>query len=275
MPKSRLNLILLLCAALLTLFSTIKIAGMSFTSCPLESKKPKITIWAWERNEDLRFIDPKEVEVAYFAGNIYLQGERVRFRPRTHKLLLPRQTKTTPVFRIETIRASEPLSHSSADIVAEIISKQLSERSSAAGSSSIQQVQLDFDALEDERAYYRLLLERMRHRVPPKTKISITALTSWLMHDRWLSRGCADEAVAMLFSMGPGKGTVLERIEDTKLDTGAGLDIAIGISANEIETNKTLRSAGVLKSAGSIYIFNSRPWTERRFKAIKNEALET
>ncbi len=269
MPRSRLNLIFILGAALLTLG-----AGMSFTSSnPLESKTPKITIWAWERNEDLRFINPKETEVAYFAGNIYLQGERVRFRPRTHKLLLPPQTKTTPVFRIGTIRDSEPLSHSSADIVAEIISKQLSERSSTAG-SSIQQVQLDFDALEDEREYYKLLLERLRHKVPPKTKLSITALTSWLMQDRWLSRGCADEAVAMLFSMGPGKGSVLERIENTRLDTGAGLEIAIGISANEIETNKKLRSAGVLKSAGSIYIFNSRPWTERRFKAIKNEALE-
>jgi hypothetical protein len=135
---------------------------------------PHVTVWAWERDEDLSYIDPAEIDVAYFAGNIYVHGSLVSFRPRTQKLKLPKNAKTIPVFRIETIR-----------------------RSSVS-------VQVDFDALEDERPFYKTLLRNLRQELEPSTKISITALASWLLADRWIERGSADEAVVMLFSIGPG-----------------------------------------------------------------------
>src|SRR5262249_668293 len=50
---------------------------------------PRVFLWAWERPEDLRFIDLREVGVAFLAETVYLRGERVVVRPRMQSLSLP------------------------------------------------------------------------------------------------------------------------------------------------------------------------------------------
>ena len=239
------------------------------------SISPHVTVWAWERDEDLSYIDPAKVDVAYFAGNIHVRGSLVSFRPRTQKLKLPSHAKTIPVFRIETIRrgcgssASDEIvpDQRAAEYVARTIINRLKKL------PRTEMVQIDFDALEDERPFYKTLLKYMRQGLPHETKISITALASWLLADRWIERGSADEAVAMLFSIGAGKRDVLARLKKQSLDSGADVPIAIGISASEKETNKSLFSAEMQRKTRNLYLFSSKPWTEKRLCTITNEAF--
>src|SRR5260370_36036755 len=63
---------------------------------------PKIMLWAWERPEDLSFIDPSKIGVAFLAKTIYLRGERVESRPRLQPLSVPDSTALMAVVRIES-----------------------------------------------------------------------------------------------------------------------------------------------------------------------------
>lgn len=235
---------------------------------PPVSVSPRIYVWAWERDEDLSYIDPSKIAVAYFAGNIYVQGSNVRFRPRTQKLKLPVSARTIPVFRIESVRSGKsPPDVSAAAFVAKTIAAHIEKKAPA------EMIQIDFDALADERGFYKALLSELRNSLPGDVKISITALASWLLSDKWLEPGSADETVAMLFSIGPGRNEVLSRIKKQPLNTGADIPVAIGISASEGYTNKILFQTAVQKRSDSLYIFSSRPWTEQRLRAITKEAL--
>lgn len=254
------------------------------------SNNPKLTLWAWERDEDLSYIEPSKVRVAYFAGTVFVRGSSVRFRPRTQKLKLPKNAVAFPVFRIESIRASnvsnEPhcltLSGLQRDDdlnvpcteAASFVAKTIAARMEKLQQSNLQQsVQIDFDALEDERPFYKELLKNLRKELPTGTKISITSLASWLLADKWMERGSVDEAVAMLFSIGPGKKEVLSVLKKRKLDSGVKIPVAIGISASEHATNKVLFELGVQRKTDNLYIFSSRPWTEQRLRSITCEAL--
>lgn len=256
-----------------------------------------LTIWAWERDEDLSFIDPAKVSVAYFAGTIYVKGSSVRFRPRTQKLIVPKGTHSFPVLRIESIRSSihapgtkafsltgcEIPTMQAAGYVAKTIAIQMDKlKQSNSGLNSLSgsgsnfartAVQIDFDALEDERPFYKQMLRNLKHEIPCDTKISITSLASWLLADKWLERGCADEAVAMLFSIGPGKREVLSLLKKQSLNSGAGIPIAVGISANEPATNQALFQSNIQNKTGNLYLFSSRPWTQSRLRSITSEAL--
>src|SRR6266545_419310 len=54
---------------------------------------PQVVLWAWERPTDLRFIDPKEVGVAFLARTIRLRSGEVVVRPRLQPLNLPEGAK--------------------------------------------------------------------------------------------------------------------------------------------------------------------------------------
>jgi hypothetical protein len=76
-------------------------------------------------------------------------------------------------------------------------------------------LQIDFDAPESARPFYRDLLVNLRSRLPEDTFISITALVSWCMESKsWLTSLPVDEYVPMVFDMGiPGDAvlTLLKR----------------------------------------------------------------
>jgi hypothetical protein len=231
---------------------------------------PAVTLWAWERDEDMSFVDPSKVSVSYFAGMIYVRNSSINFRPRTQRLKLAAGTQTIPVFRIETLRngVHGKFDASCADHVVEAITTQLKTLSPS------NMVQIDFDALEDERSFYTTILRKLRKELPSQTKISITALSSWLLCDKWLKNGDADEVVSMLFSIGADKKNILDRIQIQKLDSGTNANLALGISANETSTNKILFGSHLQTQFDRLYIFNSHPWTRDRFAAITKEAFQ-
>lgn len=254
--------------------SPFKHARNRFTS----THTPAINLWAWERDEDLSFIDPAKVSVSYFAGMVYVRGASVSFRPRTQKLKLAKGTQTIPCFRIESLRGEGmPGTVSTSDArmpdlsAANYVVKTIVTRMKELPPSNM--VQLDFDALEDERPFYTAILKQLRRELPPNSKISITALGSWLLSDRWLHDGDADEVVAMLFSIGADKKNILDRVQKQDLDSGTDAELALGISANETDTNKILFGAHLQNQFDKLYIFNSRPWTRDRLLAITKEAF--
>ncbi len=162
---------------------------------------PQTTLWAWERSEDLRQIDPATTAIAYLDQTIQLgqaiqlDSAEVRSQPRLHPLAYPTGTQRIAVVRIE-IRPGTPLSpHSEEQTVALLLR--------SANLPSLAAFQVDFDATLSQRAFYRAVLNQLRRQMTAQLPLSITALASWCSYDDWLANLPIDEAVPMLFRMEP------------------------------------------------------------------------
>jgi len=68
------------------------------------SRLPRLILWAWERRENLTFIDPSETGVTYLARTLELKGDSVIVRPRFQPLTVPPRTALIAVVRIEAER---------------------------------------------------------------------------------------------------------------------------------------------------------------------------
>lgn len=210
---------------------------------PVESLPPVI-LWAWERPENLTFLDPEKTAVAFLAKTITLRDDKITVRPRLQPLQLARDTKVVAVVRIETDRAS-------------LSSTQLEQTAHEISSlSGVSVVQIDFDATVSERNFYRQLLQRVRQKLSPTVGLSMTALASWCAGDDWISDLPVDEAVPMLFRMGIEQRQFQRRIE----------------SAQPFEASLCRHSAGVstdepvaAPAVNRLYIFNPQPWTKESF----------
>src|SRR5271170_6380525 len=69
---------------------------------------PPITLWAWERPEDLRTLDPNRYAVAYLDQTILLT-DRVDVKMRRQPLAVAPHSKLIAVFRIEAHAGSADL----------------------------------------------------------------------------------------------------------------------------------------------------------------------
>ena len=65
-------------------------------------------LWAWERHEDIRTIDPRQVGVAYLAKTLFLRQGNVVTRPRLQPLQVLPATVLMPVVRIASDKLSPP-----------------------------------------------------------------------------------------------------------------------------------------------------------------------
>lgn len=214
---------------------------------------PPVILWAWERPEDLRFIDPQQTGVAFLAKTITLRGDKVLVRPRLQPLQLPPGTQLIAVVRIETDRTNVP----------SLSSSQLQQAVREIRNSSVSSVvQLDFDALASERNFYRELLKAVRRELPSSVSLSITALASWCAGDDWLTGLSIDEAVPMLFRLG-----VEQRQFQRRLETGKPFESRICQDAAGVSTDEPVKAPVVNR----LYIFNPKPWSRQSFAA----AIET
>lgn len=160
---------------------------------------PRVTVWAWERREDLRSLDPTTTAVAYLDRTVVLDGRGVTVEPRRQPILLPSSSALVqiPVVRIET-GGGEQLDGASAEEVASAVV-------SAAGAGATA-LQIDFDARRSERAWYRNVLTLVRKQMPSRMPLSMTALASWCSYDNtWMQGLPVDEAVPMLFRLEPDR----------------------------------------------------------------------
>jgi hypothetical protein len=215
---------------------------------PVETLPP-VMLWAWERPEDLTFIDPQKTGVAFLAKTITLRGDTVVVRPRLQPLKLAEGTKTIAVVRIETDR-SDPPSLSPA---------QLAQTVAEIRTSSVKSlVQIDFDATVSERNFYRSLLTTLRRELPVSTGLSITALASWCAGDDWLSDLPIDEAVPMLFRLG-----VDQRQFQRRLETGQPFESRMCQNSAGVSSDEPVNAPSVKR----LYIFSPKPWSKSSFAA--------
>lgn len=207
---------------------------------------PRVILWAWERSEDLSFIDPHKAGVAYLARTLYLEGDRVLVRPRLNPLVVPPAAAVIPVVRIETERDSPPtLSSEQREQAVRAIAELASSRPV--------EIQIDFDATRSERGFYRALLNDLRARVPRSTALSITALASWCIYDDWIADLPIDEAVPMLFRMGADSEEVA-----AYLRRGGAFPPPICRASMGVAIDEPIVTAPARRR---VYVFSPRAWT--------------
>ena len=205
---------------------------------------PPVILWAWERPENLTFLDPKTTGVAFLAKTITLRDDKTLVKPRLQPLQLAPETKLIAVVRIEIDRAL-------------LSSAQLEQTAHEISSlSGVSVVQIDFDATASERDFYRKLLQRVREELSPSVGLSITALASWCAGDNWIADLPVDEAVPMLFRMGVERPQFQRRLESGQPFEASICRNSAGVSTDEPVT---------ISPVNRLYIFNPQPWTRDSF----------
>jgi hypothetical protein len=218
------------------------------------NQMPRVVLWAWERPVDLRFIDPRETGVAFLARTIQLRANEVVVRPRLQPLDVPEGTSVIAVARVESDQRTKP----------DLSGQQTEELASAIAEMTrlpnVSTIQIDFDATRSERAFYHDVILAVRARLPASVSLSITALASWCSDDDWISDLPIDEAVPMLFRMGPDGRQIRYRL-------AAGEEFPARPCRNSygISTDEPLRN---LSAAKRLYVFNPNAWTESGVRAI-------
>jgi hypothetical protein len=208
---------------------------------------PPTILWAWDRPEDLSFIDPSRTAVAFLAETIYLRGEEVGVRPRLQTLRVPNTTRVIAVVRTEIDRRSSPsLSAPQREMAVSAIAS-LGRRYPEAF------LQVDFDATLSQRAFYREILRDLARTLPATTPLSITALASWCLGDDWVSDLPVQETIPMLFRMGPDRVAVLDHLQSGREFQSPLCRSSAGVSLDEPLSR--------LPAMERVYVFNPAPWS--------------
>ncbi|HET7105243.1 MAG TPA: hypothetical protein VFI38_00420 [Candidatus Acidoferrum sp.] len=218
---------------------------------------PRLVYWAWERPEDLQFLDPKTEGVAFLASSVELLPDSVRIIPRMQPLLLPPGIQLVAVVRIY----SHPAAH--AKLNPRQFSEALQVALNAAHLPNVSALQIDFDARESERDFYSHLLSELRRQLGSSYPISITALASWCVGDRWIHQLPVNEAVPMLFSMGPDEPLIRHYLASVDTFPEPLCRGSLGISTGE-------RWPNPVRSGTRVYVFNQQPWTREAAENIRS-----
>ena len=222
-----------------------------------ENKFPSLVLWAWERPEDLEFLDPQRVAVAFLAQTIVLKGDEVILLPRHQPLKVSPLTRLMAVTRIEsrkTTGAEATLTDAQKEKLVTLVLKTLEL-------SNVSAVQIDYDAAKSEREFYRRLLHDVRQKLPDHIPLSMTALASFCVGDRWLSDLPVDEAVPMIFRMGADERAI-------KVGLASGNDFREGLCRKSygIAVDEPLKMQ--FRDSRRRYIFNDRPWKKGDIESL-------
>jgi hypothetical protein len=184
---------------------------------------PRVTLWAWERREDLHALDTRRFAVAYLDQTLTI-GLSVASQPRHDLLVFPASAARIPVVRIEAPPNALLNAQSRSDAVDAILR--------SAREPGIAAVQVDFDATRSQRPFYHDLLVDLRARMPANLPLSITALASWCSFDDWLRSLPVDEAVPMMFRMEPDRRRAPPNLDDFRIREPL-CQFSVGISTTE------------------------------------------
>lgn len=204
---------------------------------------PDVMLWAWQRPEDLRFLDTRTTGVAYLAGTARISPNGwLRFEPRLQPLKIKPGTPMLAVVRVES-----PAQHAGVETAA--LLQSLSEIARTPG---IRGLQVDFDARASERQFYLSLLNGLQARL--SIPIGVTALASWCNGDRWLEQAKIAEAVPMFFRMGKDERHNMEI-------TSPACSGSIGLSLDEAWPSHRP------PTVNRVYLFSPRPWDANAYRS--------
>ncbi len=224
---------------------------------PAGAEQPiEVWLWAWERPEDLRFV-PDDVGVAFLETTLVLDGDAVHDVPRRQPLRVRAGQPLMAVVRIEDDRRAP--SRLDGSVRTRIVDHLLA----AAAEPGVGAVQIDFDATLSQRESYRALLREARARLPTSTRLSVTALASWCLFDRWIDADpwVVDETVPMLFAMGRETDVVRDHLR----------------SGGALRAQRCQESAGVMLGetwivpdhVRRVFVFNAEPWTPHAWAEVQ------
>lgn len=215
----------------------------------LSNEMPAKILWAWERPEDLRFLNPKEFGAAFLAQTLTLQTEDVLYKPRRQPLEIADGTYLIAVTRIETVKDQKnrpKLSDEQKKKVVSLIKKTLQL-------PDVRALQIDFDVTVSEREFYRSVVTELKKELPENLPLTITSLASWCIGDSWFNDFPIDEAVPMAFQMGADD----ERIRSF-LANGNDWREPLCKGSYGISLDEPLKIS--FKPNRRFYYFNPKPW---------------
>ena len=214
-----------------------------------ENHFPRVVLWAWERPEDLKSLDGNRFAVAFLAQTLVLKNDDVVFDPRHQPLDVSPETKLIAVTRIESQKTTgqrAALSDAQRQKVVTLIMRTTELR-------NVKAIQIDFDAAASERDFYRALLQEVRAKLPDHVPLSMTALASFCVGDRWLSDLPIDEAVPMIFRMGADDRTI-----KNFLSSGEDFREPLCQKSYGIAIDEPLEMQ--FKPNRRVYVFNHHSW---------------
>jgi len=215
----------------------------------LAAEMPGRILWAWERPEDLRFIDPKEYAVAFLAQTLTLESSSVSPKPRRQPLEAAPGTYMIAVTRIETVKAEGKRPTFDAEMLKKAVRLVLS----TLDLPEVRGVQIDFDAVVSERPFYRSLLVELRKQMPTATPLTMTSLASWCTGDAWFNDFPVDEAVPMAFQMGADSDKIKKYLRNGSDWTEPLCRGSYGISLEEGPIDG-------MRPGRRTYYFKNGPW---------------
>lgn len=218
------------------------------------ARVPRLWVWAWDRPEDLLFLQPGEAGVAYFAMGITVEPSGIQVRPRRANLRVKEGIPRIAVVRIDLGQGHLPVARQ--DEVLQAIQ-------AYALVPGLAGLQIDCDAPRSQRVFYAELLRRIHECVTSKVPVTMTALASWCMGDHWIGRAPVDGAVAMLFQMGAESSESLAWLRRGRSLAGIGAqEPSWGISTDQPLPVKPPREA-------QVFVFHPRPWTLAAFRKVQ------
>ena len=228
-----------------------------------ENHFPRVVLWAWERPEHMKTMDPNRFAVAFLAQTIALKNDDVILSPRHQPLDVLPETKLIAVTRIESQNTTgqyASLSDGQRGKAVALILRTMELRNVLA-------IQIDFDATSSERDFYRALLHDVRAKLPDNLALSMTALASFCVGDRWLSDLPVDEAVPMIFRMGADDRSIRNLLSSGE-DFGEPLcQKSYGIAVDEPLDIQ-------FKPGRRLYVFNDRSWKPSDITSLNEKILK-
>ncbi len=230
--------------------------SLGLVVCSGQAVAQPLTLWAWERPEDLRFL-PRDAEIAVQTGFIELSGERLIVRGRRHPLAASPDRVTTAVVhvQIDPRRQLAWRPERARQVAAAIL--RLGRK------PHVRRLQVDFEVRESQRPILLAVLREVRAGLSDGATLSMTALASWCETEGWLSEAPVDEVVPMLFRMGRGGASIR-----SKLAAGGDFAEPACRSALAISTDAPVERA---PSGRRVYLFSPGSWTAAGFEAAKEK----
>lgn len=224
----------------------------------LSNTMPTKILWAWERPEDLRFVDTKQYGVAFLAQTLTLETDNVLPKPRRQPLETAPGTYIIAVTRIETKKGSAERP----TFTPEMATKVASLVKNTLDLPDVKGVQIDFDAVVSERSFYRSMMKELKKQLPPETPLTMTSLASWCTGDAWFNDFPVDEAVPMAFQMGADDEKIKNYLRNGNDWNEPLCRGSYGISVDE--------PLGVeLKSDRRVYYFSDSAWKSADIERIR------
>jgi hypothetical protein len=207
----------------------------------------------------LTFLEPDDASVAYLKATLVLDGDGVAVYPRRGVLAMPEGARRVLVIRLELSTNPSPTLDEAQ------LSRTINAIDALAPPGSTPRLQLDFDAGRSVRPFYRRLLQRLRASRPPGSELSVTALGSWCVGDRWLGTTPVDYAVPMLFRMGDDGDSIRVSADGLPLPEPMCRG-RVGLATDEVWA--------VPSDTNEVWLFHPRPWTEESWKEVRSRWFE-